>query len=828
MRRPLEPGEEASSVVHDESELLARVHKLAAQRAAEPRADRGPTREDYEAEMVKLRDQIAEERVEDHPVLIEHMTRIAALAARAQSRALPVDLGSPYFAHMRLKTKERGLERESDVLIGKRGLIDRAAGVQIVDWRDAPVSQVYYRYDEGDDYEEELPSGTLRGEVLARRNVTIARSLLRRIGCPQGTFVSSVDGAWYALEGQGVALLEGGAGTASRPPRPQPVPRGQRRQQDTARGAHNADKALPEIAALVDRSQFELISEPGAGLVVIQGGAGSGKTTVALHRIAYLVFQQEERVRPSWCLFVVPSAALERYVAGVLPSLGVHGVPVTTYRAWARTLRKRLVPTAPDRYSDDTPPFVSRLKKHPGMLRLLEAVVQSELQAVEVELRANVDGAGDAAGAAIVMEAWQVRAKKAPYERVRSLGRAAKQGKLAITPQLALRVEQALRRASRKLGDPQRTLWELLTDRGRIAALADTSSSEQALPDPAQPAELDELVKWCSAQLDEELEPELEGTDEERLVPIDGKPLDDGDDSYARARLDEEDDSLLLRLYQLTRGELTRVDGEPLVYDHIAIDEAQDLSPVDVMVLVAATGEKRSVTIAGDTAQRIVFDNAFRGWEALIGDLGLSDKAGAALRLRPLELAYRSTAEVMSFARHVLGPLAPAEPPKAARHGAEVELHAFDGMGEAVAFVSEALRSLLGREHTASVAVISRHIGQADAWFTALQRAEVPSLRRVRKMDFLFTAGVDVTDVAQVKGLEFDYVILVDVNASGYPVTVESRHLLHIGATRATHQLWLIATGEPSQLVSYLAEESEAEGARTVERELAEAREERE
>jgi len=822
MRRPLEPGEEGSSIVHDESELLGRVQKLAAQRAAETPADRGPTREDNEAELVKLRDQIAEERVEDHPVLVEHMTRIAALAQRAQSRALPIDLGSPYFAHMRLKTKERGQERTTDVLIGKRGLIDRAAGVQIVDWRDAPVSQVYYRYDEGDDYEEELPSGTLRGEVLARRNVTIARSLLRRIGCPQGTFVGSVDGQWYALEGQGVALLEGGAGTASRPPRPQPVQKGQRRQ-DTARGSHNADKALPEIAALVDRSQFELISEPGAGLVVIQGGAGSGKTTVALHRIAYLVFQQAERVRPSWCLFVVPSVALERYVAGVLPSLGVHGVPVTTYHAWAQTLRKRLVPTAPDRYSPDTPPSVARLKKHPGLLHALERLVADELAEVERELQASVDGANDPAGATIVMDAWRARSKKAPYERARSLQRAAKQGKLDVTPQMALRVEQALRRGGKRLGDPQRMLWELLTDRSRVGVLADPS-----LPDPATPGEVDDLVKWCSAQLDEELETELEGTDEERLVPIDGKPLDDADDSSARARLDEEDDSLLLRLYQLTRGELTRVDGEPLVYDHIAIDEAQDLAPVDVQVLVAATGEKRSVTIAGDTAQRLVFDNAFRGWEALIGDLGLSDKAGDALRLRPLELAYRSTAEVMAFARRVLGPLAPPEPPKATRHGAEVELHAFEGMGEAVAFVAEALRSLLGREHTASVALISRHIGQADAWFEALKRAEVPSLRRVRKQDFLFQAGVDVTDVAQVKGLEFDYVILVDVNQSAYPDSVEARHLLHIGATRATHQLWLISTERPSPLVAYLAEESEAEGARTVERALQEAREERE
>ena len=824
MRRLLEPNEEASTITSEESELLARVLKFAADRAAEP-VGQGPTRQDYEAEMIALRDQIGEERLEDHPILVEHMTRIAALAGRAQQRALPVDVQSPYFAHLRLKLSEKGKTRVSDVLIGKRGLIDRQAGVQIVDWRDAPVSQIYYRYDEGDDYEEELASGTLKGEVLARRNVTIARSLVRRIGCPQGTFVSSVDGQWYALEGQGVALLTGGQGTAARPPRPQPTPKGQPRGQrrgETARGSHNPDKALPEIAALVDRTQFELITEPGAGLVVIQGGAGSGKTTVALHRIAYLVFQQSERVRPSWCLFVVPSSALERYVAGVLPSLGVTGVPVSTYRSWARTLRKRLVPEAPDRYSDETPASVQRLKKHPGLLPLLKTAVALEVDQLERELSAGLDAAHDEAAKMLVLDGWKEREKRSPYERARSLMTAAKNGKLAVSSAVAIRVEQVLRRGVRRLRDPRRILWELLTDRGRLDALANP-----ALIEPAQINELDELVRWCAAQLDEEISDELEGTDEERMVPIDGKPLDDGDDSGARARIDEEDDSLLLRLYQLMHGHLTRVDGEPLVYDHIAIDEAQDLAPIDVAVLVAATGEKRSVTIAGDTAQRVVFDNAFRGWDALIGDLGLADRAGDALRLRPLELAYRSTAEVMDFARKVLGPLAPAEPPKAARHGAEVELHAFPGLGEAVAFVAEALRSLLGREHSASVAVISRYVGQADAWYAALHRAEVPSLRRVRKQEFLFTAGVDVTDISQVKGLEFDYIILVDTNAQGYPDSTESRHLLHIGATRATHQLWLISTGEISPLVRYLAEESEPEGIRTTERALAEAKEDR-
>ncbi|HEX9103368.1 MAG TPA: ATP-binding domain-containing protein [Polyangia bacterium] len=799
MRKAVPPDSPARPIVDDEVAMLRRVHAFLA-RDGEP-TQGGPSASDFERDLIALRDQLADEKPEDLPSLVEQMTRVQALASgrRGGKAALPIDAASPYFAHMRLRAEGKTGEppREQDVLIGRRGLIDRAAGVQIVDWRDAPVSQVYYRYDEGDDYDEEVAGGALRGVVEARRNVTVAGGKLRRIGCPQGTFVASGEGEWFELTGDEVALLAGGQGTAARPPRPGPPQLrgkdGRRRRMEPARAATDANKALPEIAALIDRAQFELITEPGTGLVVIQGGAGSGKTTVALHRIAYLVFNDPRNFKPSRCLFVVPSEALARYVAGVLPALGVQGVPVTTFRSWARNLRKRLVPSAPDRYAEDTPPSVARLKKHPALLALVEAAIDVELAAARRELSERLDAAP---GAAWVLEAWDKNAHKPAVARARATRRQVErgaQGHMDLAPATAHAAEQALRKIQSRLGDVRRILFELYTDRGRLEALRG-----EGVLEPAGVREIEELVRWCTVQLEEERPPELEGIDEDRLKPIDGLPLDDSSgEGGARARLDEEDDALLLRLYQLVHGELTRVDGESLVYDHIALDEAQDLSASEVKLLYHATNERRSVTIAGDVAQRVIFDNAFRGWEALLGDVGVP-----AVQVRPLRLAYRSTEPVMRFARVVLGPLASTEATDIeARPGAPVTLHPFDGMGEAVAFVADALRSLLGREPSASVALLTRHAGQADAWWAALARAEVPQLRRVRRQDFAFAPGVDVTDVGQVKGLEFDYVILLDVNATSYPETVEARHLLHIGATRATHQLWLVSTGPTSPLV---------------------------
>ncbi len=148
-----------------------------------------------------------------------------------------------------------------------------------------------------------------------------------------------------------------------------------------------------------------------------------------------------------------------------------------------------------------------------------------------------------------------------------------------------------------------------------------------------------------------------------------------------------------------------------------------------------------------------------------------------------------------------MGPLAPAQAPRAPRSGAPVQAHRFPGTGAAVAFLAEALRPLFAREPRATVAVLTRHPEEADRYYQGLRRAEVPLLRRIRAQEFSFKPGIEVTEIRQVKGLEFDYVVLCEVNASTFGNDDESRHLIHIAATRAAHQLWLLVTADPSPLL---------------------------
>lgn len=770
----------ADRIVAEESALLARVLSLLRRREAP-----GGGRPDHDAELLELRDALAEAKPEDVPPLVEQMMRVSAVAAGRRGKAVaPVDRQAPYFGHLRLRP-QGGPAR--DVLIGRQGFIDRQAGVQIVDWRDAPVSQIYYRYDEGDDYEEEIAGHRLVGIVEVRRNVTIQDGRLRRVACPQGTFLADEQGSWWQAETQAQPLLRGGQGTAARAPRPsRPHLTGRGPGPNSPQLMARPDKHLPEIAALIDPDQFALITEPAAGLLVIQGGAGSGKTTVALHRVAYLAYQAPDRFRPKNMLVVVPSEALVRYVSQVLPSLGVRGVPVVTCAGWLRAQRRRLLPHLPTRHNQDIPEVVSRLKKHPALVQVIDQYLLEQAEALGAELGHALQGEPEARARLLAL--WQEHRELPLVRRCQAVREAVARG--ALSPwgrQVVLRAEEALRRASRRARDVARDWAEILTDAGRLMAGLGASAQEVAA-----------LCAWCRAQ-QEEVDTLPEELDPERYTAVDGRPLDE--DSPA-GRLDPEDDAILLWLLHRKHGGLPTAAGPPLRYEHLVIDEAQDLSVLQVRLLlscVRSSGDPPhlSATIAGDVAQRLVFDNGFRGWQDFLHEIGQSGG-----RVSQLRLLYRSTIEVMELARSVLGPLAgPETEQQATRSGAPVAGFCFAELGEAVGFLAEALRSLLGREPTASVALIARHAGTADAFYRALVRAEVPSVRRVTQHDFSFTPGVDVTEVTQVKGLEFDYVVILDATEAAYPDAVESRHLLHIAITRCAHQLWLLAAGPPTPLV---------------------------
>jgi DNA helicase-2/ATP-dependent DNA helicase PcrA len=686
-------------IVADELRLLARVNALLAKLPA----SRAPAESSIVSELERLRELLLSRgQSSDAVALREQWHRHTALLEqiRSSNRAPQVDPRSPYFAHLRLR--EDGEER--DLCLGRATCVED--DVRIVDWRNAPVSRIFYRYQQGETYEEEFAGKPHAGEVAVRRTVLIRDGALERVEAPEGIFAveAGAPNDWRRLE-RTASRLAGGEASAFRA-HGTDEGAGRRLGTDLLGSRRRGDKRLPEITGLIDPDQFDLITRPAAGFLAIRGTAGSGKTTVALHRIAYLAYQ-ERAIDSAKTLFVTFSPALRNYVGHVLPALGVDRVGILTYREWAARQRRRHFPRLPPEIRPDTPAVVQRLKLHPAL------------------------------GVALAEQVWEVA------------GRAT--------------AEQALDDWASALTRPAR-LEEILS---REAPGAFTSE------------EIGRCADWSRVR-NEELFAYLEG------------------DEQVQAELDAEDETLLLRAWQLRVGPLRYRGRSPLRYRHLALDEVQDFSPLEVQVMLECLDHHRSLTLAGDTQQHLMEDSGFTSWSEFLTHLGVSGT-----EIETLRISYRSSREIMEFALSLLGDLREeGDEPVATRSGPPVEVFRFSDRGACVAFLADALRELAREEPLASVAVLTPSAELSAIYHQGLGHSDLPRLRLVESQNFTFAPGVEVTEVEQVKGLEFDYVVLVEVGIDDYPDTPGARRHLHVGATRAVHQLWLTTVGTPSPLVA--------------------------
>ncbi|HNN93952.1 MAG TPA: DNA helicase UvrD, partial [Pseudomonadota bacterium] len=138
---PVAEGSPAAAIIAEEVALWSRVSEFLVQSAARTATEVASDVGLHDQELIELRDAIAEAKPEDLAPLVEQMARVTALAAGRRGKLLsPVDLQAPYFAHLRLRSTlgrpGRSNRGPRDVLIGRRGFIDRTADIQIVDWRD--------------------------------------------------------------------------------------------------------------------------------------------------------------------------------------------------------------------------------------------------------------------------------------------------------------------------------------------------------------------------------------------------------------------------------------------------------------------------------------------------------------------------------------------------------------------------------------------------------------------------------------------------------------------------------------------------------------------
>jgi hypothetical protein len=680
--------EEERRLVHDEEALLQAVqHALAARRAGLH------TEGDLGDRLRELRDEALESTAKDLPTVFQEMGLVRAVMERQRPDALP-DPATPYFAHLRIR--EGGEER--DYCLGRHTFVDRTNGVRVVDWRWAPVAGLFYRYREGEEFEEQFPGRVIHGQVAARRVVVVDRGVLVRVSDGRRSLARSPDGVWRSASPE-TAALGGGAGRAARA--------GALGIGAGARGR----TAVPEVTALLDPEQYEAVSAPADRPLLVLGSAGSGKTTVALHRLARIAFDEPRRFPAARLQVVVPELGLARLAARLLEPLGLEKAPVRTLDSWARGAFQSAFGAPPPRLYADTPPLVSRLKRHPALYQVLRR-----------------------------------------------------------RPQLHER--PTLSRARRELGD-------LFLDRTFLESVIRAAAGD--LPVTA----IEEVLRHTRLQLSTSTAELLAGVDPDRREALDGRPIDDDTPEGAAGTLDAEDLPLLLFLSALRGG----APGKRLA--HLVVDEAEDVSLFELFALGRHLGG-HSVTLAGDESQQTF--SSYAGWEEALAALGVPNAASVRL-----PTTYRCPRPIAEAAHAILGPIAPAVAPRTGREGVPVSRFDFPTEAHAQLFLSGAVRDLLEREPQASVAVICSGPEVARSFHRLL--ADLGDARLALDGAFTFRPGVDVTDVAAVKGLEFDYVVVPDASARAYPETDDARRRLHVAATRAAHQLWIAAPGTPSPLL---------------------------
>jgi len=349
MSETLDPTQ--SAIITDEETLLARVRRVLIDKLTELPATSNARLKNH---LRELRDEAMEAVPDDLPRIFAEMSSVRALAERTTAAPLP-DPDVPYFAHLRVKLATTGEER--DYLLGRTSCIDTRADVRIVDWRFAPIARIFYGYREGDEFEEELPGGTTEGTVIARRVLVIERGQLTRI-VGNGQSLSRDTGGTWSTAGLG-AQLGGGSGTAARAG-------------SLGTGIGTLGRAgKADITALLDPEQFAAIHTDPSRTLLVLGSAGSGKTTVALHRLARLAFEDKQRFPPDRLHVLVPEEGLSRLAKRLLEPLGLSGVRVETVGKWLNRRANEQFGVRKLRLCLEAPPLVTNLKRHPALKPIL-------------------------------------------------------------------------------------------------------------------------------------------------------------------------------------------------------------------------------------------------------------------------------------------------------------------------------------------------------------------------------------------------------------------------------------------------------------------------
>lgn len=639
-------------------------------------------------------------------------------------------LSKPYFG--RIIFHDESVNKDESIYIGKGGIAKDTTHQIVTDWR-APIANVYY----------ENGLGKCRYTAPDDKEISIDLKLKRTYEIEDGKLLDYYDTEVVANDDLLTRYL-----------------------------AKNKQAVLGEIIATIQKEQNDIIRKSPYHNIIVQGVAGSGKTTVAMHRISYILYNYEERFKPDDFYIVGSNRILLNYITGVLPDLDVHGIrQMTMEQLFVRLL-----------YED-----WDEHKYH---------ISDTDKMGRKDSIKGTLQWFNDLENYCECLE-WDTIPRESIFLNRKQFVEGFKNGKTGVFDE-----------TEGKTAEPK-DLTELLSQEAIERYIKQN-------PTVSVQSKIDMLNdRLINKVRDEFLGKGISFTEKERKAILKAYRGRFGGNFWKKSIYSIYRDFLAA---QTAKGLEINIPAKEFdVYDlaalayiykriketeviseahHIVIDEAQDFGMMAYSVLKFCIKDC-TYTIMGDISQNIHFGYGLNDWEELKKLIlsGSRDSFGI------LKKSYRNTIEISEFATNILHhgqfSIYPVEP--IIRHGSPVQLEEvtnFDTMLKKAALVCKEWQ----QKGLETIAVVCRNRRHANE--TAKELGKYINITDSDLENAVFGAGIMVLPVEYTKGLEFDAVLIFNPTRDDYPVDDGHAKLLYVAATRALHELCILHTGNLTGLIA--------------------------
>ncbi len=647
-------------------------------------------------------------------------------------------LANPYFGMFQFKDNNN---ETTDIYLGKKAILDENANVIAYDWR-SPVCSMYYDYNIGK--AEYIGTNGVKnfGEILKKRQIIIKNGELQDVE-EQDTLSNDSILLKYLTE--------------------------------------NSDARLKSIIATIQREQNHIIRSPLKSDYIVQGTAGSGKTTVALHRIAYLLYNEAKSINESDFMIIGPNKYFLNYVSDLLPDLDIKNVSQFTFDEIAlknigvskikvESMNKTLQGILREEIDENIIAFKSSIE----FLKLIENYINLYIDshfiddivyegiklysAEDIRLNFNNNMFGN-----------DKSCKEKANELIKRLTKKIKNNSEDLSYGIWLKYRDEILNLSQD--DPKRK--EIL----------EKVNKAQAEIKKGCPTVVKEYFKFLKVNPLALYQTFIENLD--TIYPnemFDIKRLQEYTNlNLSKKQAKFEDLAPLLLINYMINGVKDFKE-----YSYLVIDEAQDLSLAEYYMLKKLF-PKAKFNVFGDVNQSIYNYQSIHNWDEL-NSLIFDSKANKL----ELNKSYRTTVNISNVSNLILRQMSQEHAECIARTGDELLLSNDISCQNIILQI----KTLLDKEYQ-SIAIICKDDKETHDIYSKLKKMRL-NISEITENNEQYNGGLCIMPSYLSKGLEFDAIIIYNANAKNYSSTNIDMKLLYAATTRAMHDLVINYDGELS------------------------------